>query len=79
MQPGEVLNPGQSITSANGWYTFVYQGDRNLVLYGAGTPLWASGTDGSPVGVCVMQGDGKTPSPMTAWHTRFPTKLSHRA
>jgi hypothetical protein len=58
MQPGEVLNPDQSITSANGRYRFIYQGDGNLVLYDGGTPLWASGTDGRPVGVCIMQGDG---------------------
>jgi hypothetical protein len=58
MQPGEVLNPGNGITSANGRYTFAYQGDGNLVLYNGGTPLWASNTDGSPVGVCIMQGDG---------------------
>ena len=58
MQPGEVLNPDQSIASANGRYRFIYQGDGNLVLYDGGTPLWASGTDGTPVGVCIMQGDG---------------------
>jgi hypothetical protein len=58
MQPGEVLNPDQSITSANGRYRFIYQGDGNLVLYDGGTPLWASGTNGRPVGVCIMQGDG---------------------
>lgn len=58
MQPGEVLNPDQEITSTNGRYRFIYQGDGNLVLYDSGTPLWASGTDGSPVGVCIMQGDG---------------------
>jgi hypothetical protein len=58
MQPGEVLNPDQSITSASGRYRFIYQGDGNLVLYDGGTPLWASGTDGKPVGVCIMQGDG---------------------
>jgi len=40
IQPGEILNPDQSITSANGRYTFVYQGDGNLVLYGPGGPLW---------------------------------------
>ena len=28
------------------------------MLYDGGTPLWASGTDGRPVGVCIMQGDG---------------------
>jgi hypothetical protein len=60
MQPGEILNPGQSVTSANGQYTFVYQGDGNLVLYrnGDGKPLWASNTAGTQPGVCIMQGDG---------------------
>jgi outer membrane lipoprotein-sorting protein len=58
MQSGEVLNPGQSIASASGRYTFVYQTDGNLVLYDDGTPLWASATDGQPVGVCIMQSDG---------------------
>jgi Common central domain of tyrosinase len=58
MQPGEVLNPNQSITSRNGLYVFVYQGDGNLVLYGPAGWLWDSQTDGRPVGVCIMQGDG---------------------
>ncbi len=58
MQPGEVLNHGNSISSTNGRYTFVYQGDGNLVLYDSGVPLWASNTAGRPVGVCIMQGDG---------------------
>ncbi|MCD4766367.1 MAG: hypothetical protein K8R34_07640 [Methanosarcinales archaeon] len=60
MQPGEVLNPGQSISSINGRYTFVYQDDGNLVLYRNQDrkPLWASGTYGRPAQVCIMQGDG---------------------
>ncbi|GAA3626734.1 hypothetical protein [Microlunatus ginsengisoli] len=58
MQPGQVLNPGNSITSASGRYRFVYQGDGNLVLYDGGQPLWASNTNGRPVGICIMQGDG---------------------
>ena len=37
MQPGEVLNPDQSIMSASGRYRFVYQGDGNLVLYDGGS------------------------------------------
>ena len=71
MQPDEVLNPGQAITSADGQYVFVYQGDGNLVLYRGGTPLWASGTDGSTIGVCIMQGDGNlviyTPGGQAIW------------
>jgi hypothetical protein len=60
MQPGEVLNPGQSIRSADGRYTFVYQGDANLVICrnSDGRPLRASNTAGKPTGVCIMQGDG---------------------
>ena len=58
MQPGQVLDPGGTITSTNGQYSFVYQGDGNLVLYEGGNPLWASNTWGQPVGVCIMQGDG---------------------
>ena len=58
MQPGEVLYPGQSISSANGRYVFVYQSDGNLVLYGPAGALWASNTNGQPVGVTIMQGDG---------------------
>lgn len=60
LQPGEALNPGQSIVSANGQYTFLYQGDGNLVLYrnSNGKTLWSSNTWGKTSGSCVMQGDG---------------------
>jgi hypothetical protein len=72
MQPGEVLNAGQSISSKNGNYTLIYQEDGNLVLYKkrSGEALWASNTAVSlppsvpagevisPVGVCVMQSGG---------------------
>jgi hypothetical protein len=53
MQPGEVLNPDDSITSADGQYFFVYQTDGNLVLYSnrSGAPLWASNTAGTQAGV----------------------------
>jgi hypothetical protein len=60
MQPGELLSPNQPISSGNGEYRLVIQSDGNLVLYRTsdGTPLWASGTDGHPVGACILQGDG---------------------
>lgn len=58
MQPGEVLYPGQSITSSNGRYTFTYQADGNLVLYGPGGALWASNVPGPTVGATIMQSDG---------------------
>jgi hypothetical protein len=62
IQPGEVLAVDRAIFSPNGWYTFVFQGDGNLVLYKNyrdrdRAALWASGT-GGPVGVCILQGDG---------------------
>jgi hypothetical protein len=56
---GDRLNPGQSITSSNGRYVFIYQGDGNLVLYiNGGIPLWDAKTTGKPLGFCIMQGDG---------------------
>ena len=71
MRPGETLTPGQQITSANGRYRFIYQGDGNLVLYDGSRPTWASNTAGKPTGVCIMQGDGNlviyTPGPHPIW------------
>ncbi|BAZ15823.1 hypothetical protein NIES4071_76950 [Calothrix sp. NIES-4071] len=60
MQPGEVLNPSEFILSANGQYTFVYQGDGNLVLYqnSNNQPLWISKTRGKTNGMCIMHSDG---------------------
>ena len=58
IRPGEVLNPGQSISSRSGRYRFVYQSDGNLVLYDGNAALWASHTRGRPLGVVIMQGDG---------------------
>ena len=72
MEPGQVLNPDQSIRSADGRYRFVYQEDGNLVLYRKdGRPLWASTTHGRPAGVCIMRHDGNlvlyTPSGEPIW------------
>jgi hypothetical protein len=58
MRPGEALIYNQSLTSANGRFRFTYQSDGNLVLYDGLTALWASGTSGRSVGVCIMQADG---------------------
>jgi IPT/TIG domain len=75
MQPEEVLYPGQYITSANGRYTFVYQGsDGNLVLYKSDNiELWDSKTNGRPAGVCMMQADGNLviydPNGNALWHS----------
>jgi hypothetical protein len=52
------MRRGMSVSSANGIYTFVMQGDGNLVLYtNAGRALWASNTVGSGQFV-IFQGDG---------------------
>jgi peptidoglycan hydrolase-like protein with peptidoglycan-binding domain len=57
-----LLTPGQSITSCNGTYTLVFQGDGNVVLYkGAvaiANALWSTGTYGKSAGTFIMQGDG---------------------
>lgn len=63
MRPGQVLNPGQSIRSTSGKFTFTLQTDGNLVLYknistGGQQARWASNTNGKPTQVCIMQGDG---------------------
>jgi murein DD-endopeptidase len=46
---GTTLWPGDSITSVNGQFQLVMQGDGNLVEYGIGRKvLWASNTAGKP-------------------------------
>lgn len=58
IRAGEVLRPGGALWSANGRYTFVYQHDGNVVLYGPPGALWDSATAGSAPGVLIMQTDG---------------------
>ncbi len=59
MTAGQSLGPDQSIRSANGQYQLIMQGDGNLVLYNAeNVAMWASGTAGKPVTMCIMQDDG---------------------
>ncbi|MEJ7601363.1 MAG: hypothetical protein WKG01_25890 [Kofleriaceae bacterium] len=56
LEAGESLAPDQSISSAG--TSLVYQGDNNLVLYQAGTPVWASSAGaGEPANLFVMQDD----------------------
>ncbi|MGE3342579.1 MAG: matrixin family metalloprotease [Vicinamibacterales bacterium] len=59
MPAGARLRAGQSITSPNGRYQLVYQGDGNLVLYDQSTrqALWWTGTAGAG-GQAVLQTDG---------------------
>ncbi len=46
------------LTTRDGRFTLVYQGDGNLVLYASGAALWASNTSGTSAGRVTMQGDG---------------------
>lgn len=54
------LGPNQSVTSCGGGYTFVHQGDGNVVLYNnfTGRAVWSTGTHGRATETLVMQGDG---------------------
>ena len=56
----QTLLPGEELVAPGGGYRFIYQNDGNLVLYRTSddVALWASATDGRPVGLCIMQGDG---------------------
>ncbi len=58
LMAGTVLQAGSWLASSNGRYQLAMQGDGNLVLYGAGQPLWASNTAGHPGAFLSMQGDG---------------------
>lgn len=59
MLPGQQLGPDQGMTSCDGRFTLVQQGDGNLVLYQNGVaPLWNSGTAGTAARITIMQGDG---------------------
>jgi tyrosinase len=58
MSAGQVLLPDQSFASGDGRFRLIYQTDGNLVLYGPTGALWASDTEGSRLGGCIMQGDG---------------------
>ena len=57
--PGETLAAGQALTSPDGHYQLVMQGDGNLVLYVAGgRSLWSTQTAGNPGAQAVMQTNG---------------------
>jgi hypothetical protein len=60
LNPGATMTAGQYLTTANGQYKLVMQGDGNLVLYTANLSraLWASNTANHPGARVVMQGDG---------------------
>ena len=59
LRAGNQLGLGETLDSLNGGYTLTLQSDGNLVLTeGAGTVVWASGTDGKGVERANFQTDG---------------------
>lgn len=84
MYAGQVLNVWEAVTSGDGRFRFVYQGDGNLVLYRTrdGRALWASNTAGKPSGACIMQGDGNLvvyrPNGTPMWASNTPVHPGSR-
>lgn len=70
---GASLAPGQSRSSCDGRFTFVHQGDGNVVLYQNGAAIWSTGTHGNATETLAMQGDGNLvlyrPGGQPLWHT----------
>ena len=59
LRAGESLGIDQKLTSSNGKYTLIMQGDGNLVLYTeSNTPVWATKTDGKGAVRASLQNDG---------------------
>jgi hypothetical protein len=59
LKAGHQLGPGGRLTSPDRRASAVMQGDGNFVVYGFGSALWASGTNGKANGGrLVVQGDG---------------------
>jgi surface antigen len=67
----ETLKPNELLLSSDRRFTFVMQGDGNLVLYREGVARWASNTAGNPGAYAAMQGDGNfvvyTPEGSPIW------------
>ena len=73
MNPGRTLSTGDSVTSCDGRFTFVIQGDGHLVLYQAGVgAIWWNNVFGSGH-VLAMQTDGNlvvyNSAGQARWHT----------
>jgi hypothetical protein len=54
----QYLAANQSLTSCDGRFALILQGDGNLVLYEGSTALWASNTVNSSAVRAILQGDG---------------------
>jgi LysM repeat protein len=59
LRAGESLGIGQKLTSSNGKYILIMQGDGNLVLYTeSNTPVWSTRTQGRGAVRASLQDDG---------------------
>lgn len=59
LRAGESLGIDQKLTSRNGKYTLIMQGDGNLVLYTeSNAPVWATRTQGKGAVRASLQDDG---------------------
>lgn len=58
LEGGELLHPGEHLTSDGGRHVLAMQTDGNLVLYTGGAPRWATDTDGIAPQYLAMQTDG---------------------
>lgn len=58
--PNECLAPGEFLTSSNGCFKLILQGDGNLVIYrqSNGKATWSSKTSRTCTNRACMQGDG---------------------
>lgn len=84
LQVGERLNTNESLSSLDGRYRFILQGDGNLVLRNAaGAALWASATNGKGGVRLNMQGDGNlvlyTSAGSAVWSTKTNGTAATRA
>lgn len=74
LAPDQALYANESVTSCNGRFSLVMQGDGNVVLYeNGGAALWNSQTHGTAGQVVVMQSDGNfvlyDGAGKAVWHT----------
>ncbi len=76
MVDGDALGVDGALTSCDGRFSLVMQGDGNVVLYqhGSAGALWHAGTVGRGGTVLAMQGDGNlvlyTDGGAPVWHTQ---------
>src|SRR5216683_337826 len=68
LNPGEVLQVNQFLTSPNGQFRLWMQNDGNFVLYGGDRVMWATNTAGKGGVIAIMQGDGNLVIYNAAWH-----------